>query len=81
MLPGLPAQWPCGRVSALDREVGSSNPSRVIPKTLKMGPNTSLLGTQHKGLVWGVPAREQVQAHSIWAMMPSRRRRFDSRAG
>ena len=31
---------------------GFDSPGRVIPKTVKMGPNTSLLGTQQKGLDW-----------------------------
>ena len=45
-----------------------------------MVPNTSLLGTQHKGMVWGVLVGS-IRAHSIWAIVPSRRRRFDSQAG
>ena len=41
------------RVSALRLGGRGSIPGRVIPKTLKMGPNASLLGTQHQGLDWG----------------------------
>ena len=39
--------------SALRLGGRGSIPGRVIPKTLKMGPNASLLGTQHQGLDWG----------------------------
>ena len=41
------------RVSALRLGGRGLIPGRVIPKTLKMGPNASLLGTQHQGLDWG----------------------------
>ena len=41
------------RVSALRLGGRGSIPGRVIPKTLKMGPSASLLGTQHQGLDWG----------------------------
>ena len=41
------------RVSALKLGGRGSIPGRVIPKTVKMGPNASLLGTQHQGLDWG----------------------------
>ena len=41
------------RVSALILGGWGSIPDRVIPKTVKMGPNASLLGTQHQGLDWG----------------------------
>jgi len=40
-------------VSALRLEGWASIPGRVIPKTLKMGPNASPLGTQHQGLGGG----------------------------
>ena len=52
-----------------DREVCA--PSRVIPKTqFGMVPNTSLLGTQHKGMVWGVHALpgEKIAYLSIFKM-------------
>uniref|UniRef100_A0A8C6LNE9 Tetratricopeptide repeat domain 18 n=1 Tax=Nothobranchius furzeri TaxID=105023 RepID=A0A8C6LNE9_NOTFU len=42
----LPSQWPSGRVSALKLVDQGSNPCRVIPKSLKMGPNASLFDTQ-----------------------------------
>ena len=37
-------------VSALRLEAWGSIPGRVIPQTLKMGPNASPLGTQHQRL-------------------------------
>ena len=58
------------RVSALKLGGRGSIPGRVIPKTVKMGPNASLLGTQHQGLDWGVkstnlmiPERGTAAAH------------------
>ena len=41
------------RASALRLGGWGSIPGRVIPKTIKMGPNSSLLGAQHQGLDWG----------------------------
>ena len=49
-LSGLVVECP-----SRDWEVGGSIPRPGIPKIVKMGPNTSLLVTQQKGLDWGVP--------------------------
>ncbi len=40
-------------VSALRLGGHGSIPDRVIPKTIKMVPDASPLGTQHQGLDWG----------------------------
>ena len=37
----------------------------VIPKTLKMGPNTALLDTQHERVGLGVPAGIPISAHAL----------------
>ena len=42
----LPAHWPSARVFANDPGDLGSNPVRVIPKTIKMELDTSLLNTQ-----------------------------------
>ena len=41
-------------MSALRLEGWGSIPGWVIPKVIKMGPDASLLGTQHQGLDWKV---------------------------
>ena len=46
-----PTSYVC--VSALRLEGWGSISGWVIPKTLKMGPNASLLDTQLQGLDWG----------------------------
>ena len=66
------------RASALRLGGWGSIPGRVIPKTIEMGPNSSLLVAQHQGLAWC--------AVTMWLSAYRRpgaawqRRGFDSRA-
>ena len=48
------------RVSALKLGGRGSIPGRVIPKTVKMGPNAALLGTQHQWVGLGVKSTNQL---------------------
>ena len=50
-------------------------PGRFIPKTVKMGPNTSLLGTQQKGswiggACWVTGPSELYMGYDAWAALP-----------
>ena len=50
------------RVSALKLGGRGSIPGRVIPKTVKMGPNASLLGTPHQWVGLGVKSTTDSRA-------------------
>ena len=61
------------RVSALRLGGRGSILGRVIPKTEKMGPNVSLLGTHHQWLDWGVRSPQIIPVRGTAPVYRSKR--------